>query len=130
MISPRESPQSLLPGDLPRTLPLCLKPGVSVSSIAERLCLISKRHAMSFLALINLPDNLASESSARTAMTEALFRCTPEELKNLLKDTDFIINSAPFKREISGVVAGYETMMRMVRYAAEWFCDRNADSCQ
>ncbi|GFR71079.1 hypothetical protein ElyMa_005669500 [Elysia marginata] len=128
--SPRRNPQSLPPGTLPRTLPLCLKPGVSVSSVTERLGLISRRHAMSFLALTNLPDNLASESSARTAMTEALFRCTPEELQNLFEDTDFIINSAPFIREISGDIAGYETMMQMVRYAAEWFCDGNADSCR
>ncbi|GFR71084.1 hypothetical protein ElyMa_005669800 [Elysia marginata] len=130
MLSPRVSPQSLPPGDLPRTLPLCLKPGVSVRSVAERLGLKSRRHAMSFLALTNLPDNLVSESSARTAMKEALFRCTPEELQNLFEDTDFIINSAPFIREISGDMAGYETMMRIVRYAAEWFCDGNADSCR
>ncbi|GFR71085.1 hypothetical protein ElyMa_005669900 [Elysia marginata] len=119
--SPRAASQSLPKGTLPRTLSLCLKPGVSVSSVAERLGLISRRHAMSFLALTNLPDNLASESSARTAMTEALFRCTSDYLQNLFEDIDFIINSAPFIRKKCGDLAGYQTMMQMVRYAIECF---------
>ncbi|RUS69289.1 hypothetical protein EGW08_022948 [Elysia chlorotica] len=128
--SRKESPMTLPPGPLPETFPLCLRPGYSVSDVASRLGLTNTRHAMSYLALTNLPDEDLDGSAVRTAMVNALRTCPAPKLRTLMYAADFLYSNAPFIREASGSTPGYGNIMDLLKKAADWFCDSNVSSCQ
>ena len=124
---------SLPPGPLPRNLPLCLRRGFSVDSVAAKLGLENLRHAMTYVALTNLPPGpggLVGTSPAQIAMRDAIFQCSAMGLQNLFQQANFMMNSAPFIREISSGTQGYRAMMEMVKRAADYFCKGDVGSCQ
>ncbi|RUS69287.1 hypothetical protein EGW08_022946 [Elysia chlorotica] len=126
LLAPKTPPQ-ILPLPLPTFLPLCLRPGWTVNSVARALGLTNTRHAMSFVAMTNgIVDNV----NGKNAMATALAKCSAPQLKTLLNDVDFIYSSAPFIREISGSHSGYGVILQLMRKAAKWFCEGDYDSCQ
>ena len=110
--------------------PLCLGSRL-LKDVTANVGVQDPRHAMSYIAMANLPDNLiVNISPDRKALGDALVKCSAMELQNLFQQVDFMTNWAPFIREISGRTEGFTRIMDMIKRAADWFCEGDVSSCR
>ena len=122
-------PFSPLPGYF-KNFNICLRPGISLSDLKNKFGLSEHHHAISYLALTNMPQDLITISPEQTAMSSSLLKCSADKLQKFFDDADFMLTSHPFIKEICGTKPGFSEIMKLVKYAADWYCQGISHSCQ
>ncbi|GFO38023.1 hypothetical protein PoB_006452800 [Plakobranchus ocellatus] len=130
VLTAKSIPQALLPSESIHVFPICLRAGITIHSLTSALNLLNPRHAMSYLALTNLPRDEVDMTPGLTDLKNALLECSPAERQNLLRRAAFMMTSAPFVRTICGSIEGHSEIVKMFTEAAEWFCTGKKDSCR
>ncbi|GFS26262.1 hypothetical protein ElyMa_005208100 [Elysia marginata] len=125
----RSHPSSQQPWLL-KNFNICLRPGITLRALTTKLGLPDHKDAMSFLALTNMPLDLLALSPEQIGMSNALSKCSTVERQKLFNYADFMFTSHPFIHAVCDRTTGFLEIMKVVKSAADWYCEENVQSCR